>query len=579
MAYVKQKTRCPVCSAKGHDTSGDNLIVYEDDSKYCFACGYTVRSKEYRDGKFNEEKETIMERTSEKIISKDENNELKSKTGFCDYRGVLEATWKSLGIRFSFNQETGQPEKQFTPCTIEGQLSGYKVRKLPKDFEAPLGEVGKVCDFLGAFRRKPYHKTVVIVAGEMDLASVVQVAEDYAKKKGFEGSRFLPVSSTIGEQGTAGQAKVNYKWLDSFDEIIIGLDNDDAGKAATEALLKALPRKCIKSVEWTAKDPNEMLQAGQDKAILNALYSAKVYTSTSIIGSSKLMSSLECELMKPMIPLPPFMRKLANKLDGGIPLGSIVNIGSLSGQGKTSIVNEIVYYLLFNSPYKVGILSMELNSGQYAQALLSRHVGCRISSIDGYDNRLEYIKSDKVVTAGANLFLDEHGNDRFYLMDERDGSLEDMIRLVEELIINCNSKVIVLDPLQDILDGLPNEEQAVFMKWQKTVVNKYNVTFINICHLRKNANQSLPEDTGLDILYGINEQDFQGSSAIFKSGGVNILFARNKRHENHIERNTTYAMLDKSRHSAQTGLAGSWYYCDKTHTMWDKDDYMTRRSK
>lgn len=31
---------CPKCRQQGNDRRGDNLVVYPDDSKYCFACGY-----------------------------------------------------------------------------------------------------------------------------------------------------------------------------------------------------------------------------------------------------------------------------------------------------------------------------------------------------------------------------------------------------------------------------------------------------------------------------------------------------------------------------------------------------------
>ena len=37
--------QCPRCAKKGRDTRGDNLAIYADDSKHCFACGYHVHAK------------------------------------------------------------------------------------------------------------------------------------------------------------------------------------------------------------------------------------------------------------------------------------------------------------------------------------------------------------------------------------------------------------------------------------------------------------------------------------------------------------------------------------------------------
>jgi len=45
--------------------------------------------------------------------------------------------------------------------------------------------------------------------------------------------------------------------------------------------------------------------------------------------------------------------------------------------------------------------------------------------------------------------------------------------------------VVVLDTISDMFDGLTTDEQAVLMKWQKSIVNRYNVAIINISHQRK----------------------------------------------------------------------------------------------
>lgn len=578
MGYTVGKEPCPKCRVNGNDRSGDNLIEFQDGGKTCFACGFTIYSKDWNSKRKElEEEETLMDRTTDKTISLEEIKELKSKTGTCDYRGVREDTWKRLGVRFVFNQETGEPIRQYYPNCIEGKISGFKRRDLPKDFGPPLGEVGAVCDLYGSGLgfRKPNQKKLIIVGGEVDQASVYQVLSDSAVKRGYKESNMLVTSPSVGES-CKKQIKYNHKFLAEFDEVLIGFDEDEAGEKATKDIIKCLPRVKIRVIKWTKKDPNEMLQAGLGGEIISCIFNAKVHTSTSIAGSSSLMSSMREEMSKVMIPLPPFMNKLTELFCGGIPLGSIINIGAMSGIGKTSIVNEMIYYLLFNSPYLTGILSMELNKGQYAEVLLSRHIGRKIALIGDSEKKMEFIDDPDIQEAAQDLFTYK-GADRFFLMDERDGSLEDVMKLVEEMIINCGCKVIVLDPLQDILDGLSNEEQSMFLKWQKTMVGKYNVTFINISHLRKNSNPVGPDDTGLDILYGINEQDFQGSSTIFKSGSANIIFARNKRNEDPIEKNTTYVMLDKCRWSGYSGIAGTWYYDNDTHTMHDKDTYFNDR--
>ena len=36
--FTSEKQACPTCTARGEDTSGDNLHLRKDGSGYCFAC-------------------------------------------------------------------------------------------------------------------------------------------------------------------------------------------------------------------------------------------------------------------------------------------------------------------------------------------------------------------------------------------------------------------------------------------------------------------------------------------------------------------------------------------------------------
>lgn len=66
----------------------------------------------------------------------------------------------------------------------------------------------------------------------------------------------------------------------------------------------------------------------------------------------------------------------------------------------------------------------------------------------------------------------------------------------------------------------------------------------------------------------------QGNSAIFKSGGVNIILTRNKEAEEEEDRNTTRVKVTKARGVGNTGFAGEIYYDNKSHTLWDKETWI-----
>lgn len=237
---------------------------------------------------------------------------------------------------------------------------------------------------------------------------------------------------------------------------------------------------------------------------------------------------------------------------------------------NTAIVNEMIYHWIFNSPHLVGVVSMELNSGQYGETLLSRHIQRKIAKIETVSEKLDFLNSEFAQRKAKELFTKENGEPRFYLVDDRDGTVEQVQEVIEQMIIASGVKIIVIDPLQDLIEGMSNEEQALFMKWCKSVIKSHNVTFILINHMRKKQSS--------DDSIKVSESDIMGSSTIAKSATINILLARDKEAEDPIERNTTYITIPKSRITGDTGNGGKIYYVNETHTMHDFDEYFSSGS-
>ena len=556
------KERCPRCAENGNDKSGDNLVIYDDGGKVCFrpGCGYTVLSDDYK-AKYGGYE--LVGKPFDESVSAQIRNYTTDPNGF---RGLTRDTCTKFRVRHVFN-DRNEVVEQYYPATINYELSGYKVRKNPKDFDA-YGTTGKACDMFGqAIFRNSNSKTVIITGGELDAMSAYQMLYDYQRAKGNGEFEPVPVvSCTVGEGGTAKQIQAHYEWFSRFDKIILCLDNDDAGKRAAEECMMVLPKGKAYRLDMTLKDPNKYLEEGRGREFVAAYWAAKPIIPAGVIGSDDLYDRVIENATTECIPLPEFMEELAEMMGGEIPLGYIVNFASASGAGKTTIVNEMIYKWIFDSPHPIGVVSMELDAGQYGETMLSRHLGRKISLIPGKQAKLEYLQSEYVRNKARELFRKEDGSPRWHLVDDRDGGLETIQATVEQLVISCGCRVIILDPLQDLLDGLSNEEQAVFMRWQKRMVKSHKVTFINISHVRKNGAGQQANSTGAFL----SEEDMSGSSTIFKSGGANVLFGRNKYAEDPVERNTITAVMSKCRWTGLTGPAGQWYYDNIKHTMMSK---------
>lgn len=599
--YTAGKTQCPKCAEEGRDNSGDNLMVYGTDSSgrhkgaHCFAgcCkgkGFTIPSEEWL-----EEHGVVVEKEYDlvgSLFNADIHEQLKAQTtdDSFGYRGIRKDTTAFFGVRHEIDVATGTVTAQYYPATQEAEndrgfeLTGYKKRIHPKDF-AGIGETGKDCHLFGQWRfLNKRSRDILIVGGEVDQLSAYQMLADFRArenaKKGQEFESTFVVSPTIGESGAHKQIVGQYEFFNKFDRVIICMDNDHAGREAAEKIAKALPKGKAYIMQMSLKDANSYIwdkeknipvnKAGQ---FITEFYACQPYTPNGIVGSGSLLSLMKAAAVVPKIPLPAFMHKVQKMMAGGIPLGRIVNLGSASGTGKSTIVDEMVYFWIFHSPHKVGVVSLESDCAEYGIKMASRHIGQKLELIEDMQYKIDLMNTPEFEAAVNELTYNEDGSHRWHLLDERDGGIDDLKEKVMELIISCDCKVIILDPLQDILDGMSNEEQAVFMRWQKGLVKSHKVTFININHVRKSGQGGKQNSAGADLF----EEDFQGSSSIFKSGACNLLFTRNKEAECEIERNITFMKMTKCRWTGNTGpKAGEYFYANKEHTLYDLSDYLDK---
>ena len=521
-------------------------------------------------------------------ITKDEYKALVARTSHDTtqpdgslYRGIKTETAKFYGHLYA-KDAGGNVIEEYYPETKEGfkgelnSLRGYKKRVLPKDFgKGNIGITGLSNDFSGQHLFRTGGKYVVITGGEIDKLSVAQMLRDYQISRGQdEYDRTAVVSCTAGEGSLAKQCAANYDWLNSFDNIIFCGDSDEVGKAAVAEAVTKLPDDKIKIMTLSMKDANEMLVAGKHKQFISNYFDAKPLIPDDVKTSKQADDEIEEELGRPKIPLPPFMHSLQRAMAGGIPLGYMVNLGAVTGGGKTTIINEMVYYWIFNSPVKIGILSLELTAGQYQTALLSRHIGYKINLIEDPKEAVAFVKQPHIQSARKELREDEYGAERYVLLDERSGSLEAVKKQILKLIKKYSCKLLVIDPINDLFEGSNLEDQTDFIKFLKQVI-KDGISVFNVCHVTKGKTQVDKE--GNVMVRQLTEDDFSGVTNLIKSGGCNIVAMRNKSETDEVKKNTTDVDILKCRWTGHTGFVGSWYYDTASHTLYDKQDFMEKQ--
>jgi len=569
---TEANVQCPRCARNGRDRSKNNLKVYGgDNGAFCWSCNFTIPSAAHRlamgwDEEDVEDNQEELEATMT-YMTQDDIDKLKSYTGESGKgaRNISDSTYKFYAVRTKYNTETGEPDTQYYPYFEDGTLAGMKVRKLPKSFSA-IGKIGASSELFGLFRyRNSGSRTCHLTAGEIDCMSLRDALVNYSKSKGTEYEEDPVVSMATGEGGSSKQLKAHYSWFDKFDKILYWADQDEAGQAAIEKIVKCLPHGKVYIATFNAKDVNELLMKGRERDIISARFNAKKYVPKGIVGSGEMYDKIVQAAKEPKIPFPPFMGALNAMTGGGMSLKTAVAISASTGLAKSTLINAAVYYWLFNSDYKIGAISMEQSADQYGELMLSTHCGKKIGSMIPED-KVAYLESEYVVQKQRELFYTEDGSDRWVVLDERDESLEALKAKILELIVSCGCQILVLDTLSDVLDATSIEEQQDFTKWIKQVLNKYPVLFLLICHQRKAASGQKDGSKGA---MGA-ESDIQGSSTIVKSVALNIMLSRNKLADDPVERNTTIVALTKNRSGSETSNeACKIYYDAPTHSLHD----------
>ena len=564
-AFIRHDA-CPKCG------SSDGLAIYADEGgAFCFVCSHTKPSKDFleKNGygyEYNEELDSMGIEFNDSVHDRIKSSTVLDGRG---YRGIPLSVSKPCGVRYELVNE--EVSKTLYPITKKYDICGYKVRNHPKDFKGGYGELGAAADMFLQFKFKTHTGICVIVGGEHDALAAYTMLKTQHKDKKYDD--IAVVSPIVGETSAYKQVQNHYEWFNQFKKVIICMDNDEAGKRATEALAEVLPKGRVYVMNMRRKDPNSYLwEKETDKVVdftaefVNDFWAAKPYAPEGVKSASEAFDEIEDELLKPRITLPDYMHRMQEMMGGGVIQGRILNIiGDTSG-GKSTHVNRMVYHWIYNSPVVPTIVSLEATAGQYLLEMLGVHLEKNLRWSMDDASLVEWLKSERGQTVKQELCFKEDGTPRFYLIDNRDKTIKELEKQMEKLNQKHGSKLFVIDVLTDLLRGSKEEHAEDHMDWQRNM-NKNGVTICNVLHTRK------PGQNADGKMRKVTEFEALGTGAFVQSAAYNIVINRDKLAEDPIVKNTTEVDLPKCR-GGKTGSAGEWYYDFMTMTCHDKEDYL-----
>lgn len=612
---------CPYCMQElGGDNNQDNFMVYGLDEDglpnggHCFCCQTTIisvavaledeqnksslsgkvissmlSSKSNKDESSNIKQESSVafgtnsgklsrdqQKLAEKRLTQEQIDRIHSETSDelkVGFRGLDKDVCKTLDIRWKYDTQSGKVTEMWCPTHIieNGQkvLVGYHIRivrdrqgNLTKDFRVE-GYNGKLCCFFG--RQMNVKETLVIVGGQVDVVSAIQMYQTAMSK--YPSRIPIVVSTQLGESSTFETIKNEYEWVSKFDKVILCLDQDQAGIAATSSCKEVLDPDITLTANLSLKDVNCYLQPKEGKTAgdfcQDSYWNANPVKSYGIVDSANLLQSAIAAVSKERIKLPPYLHELNEVFKGGIGLQEIVNLISAPSLGKSVFVNEIVLHWLIHSPYKNFIISTEDGAGSYTAKIASRIIGNKILAAETIEERVKLLEDNADL---INSYLrDEDGVGRFSILDEIPKSLEDMQQVILQAIKIHGCQVIITDTLSSVIGSRSNQEQEEWMNFLEHTRRNYNVTFINVTHTKKMQDGKALSEGG-----EATEEMIKGSGAIAQTATVNIILRRNKMADDEIDKNTTYVDVVKNRTIGTTGRGlAKVYYSNVLHTLFD----------
>jgi twinkle protein len=497
MSTVIEKVQCPECL----DSGRDNLVRYEGDSAYCFACGYTEQGDEGYEAK-------------EKVPS-----------------GLLQGQYKDIPTRglskrtcTHFGYTVGEGCHIATYCDDKGNPVAQKVRRKGKKFSI-MGDSSKMKLF-GQHLYEPSEKVFVTVTeGEIDALSVAEV----------QGTNYPVVSIPKGANNAAAALKGSLEWLSGFKHIVLCLDNDEAGRAAIDDCVELFEPGKVKIAKLPLKDANEMLLAGKGSALKSALFNAASVRLDCVVSVDDIIAQ---GIEKPEAGLRWPWDKLTDATYG-IRDKQIYTIGAGSGIGKTEFIKDIIASLCFGHDAKVGMLSFEQSPKESMLRFAGSMLGKRIH-IPGVAWDQEEVEE------AMGKF-----RDKLYFYDHKGVSgIDSIIPKIRYMVSALGCKYIVLDNLTAVSTEEHDERKGIdkIMATMANLTQEIGFTLFLICHLAK------PTDGGKSYEQGrmVTPAAFRGSQSIQFASTFMMGLERDKFSEDESMRNVLTVRILKDRYTGES---------------------------
>ena len=519
MADFVSHTNCPKCG------SSDANATYSDNSTYCFSCKTNAQNVDLD----ADQKPTIK----------------KARGTFTPLVGVYqdlpdrklyEATLRKFGYSLAIMAD-GKRCHVADLFDQSGHLVAQKLRLAGKDFRwlgdaSSAGLFGQNCWESGG-------KRLVITEGELDALSYAQAT----------GLQTAVVSLPSGASGAVKALRKSLEFVESFDEIVLLFDADEAGTRAALECVEILPPSRVKIAKMPMKDASELLQAGRVRELLDSVLLAKTYRPDGVLMGSEIDLAALMVATPPGFSLPfPELSEMMH----GIRKRELVVLTAGAGIGKTTLAREIGYHLIKEHKQRIGWVMLEESLTKSAQALVALDCGVPVGYLTEQPDliTLDQWQSSYDELVAPSAFYDAWGS----------SAVDNIILKMRYLAVGTECDFIVLDHVSIVVSGLEGDDRKaldiLMSRIRSEICEATGVGVIAISHLRRNAQKESFNEGGQ-----VSLTDLRGSAGIEQLSDFIIAAERDQQSDNPC---ATKLRILKNRPFGGVGLAGHCEYIPTT---------------
>lgn len=516
MSYQAMHKPCSDCG------SSDALVINEDGSTKCFACGTYKRALDA----FDPSTLPTPSTTPNKPVTAPSDAFV---SGFNDRRITIN-TSERYGVKQT------EALTYFPYHDKAGKLVGYKVRTADKKMWFEGDKSSSLLFGQQLFSKGG--KVVTIVEGEYDALAAYQMLK-------------LPVVSVrTGAQSALTDCKEQFEWLDSFDSVVISFDADEPGKEAAvkvAELFGSKARVMRNSDGHQTKDACDWLSKRMEGSFIEAWHNAERYKPEGIVT----MVDIRDRLLKPPVDGVAWAFPTLTELTYGRRKGELYGFGAGVGVGKTDVFTQQIAYDIDTLGKRVGVIYLEQNVVETAQRVMGK-LDKRLYHIpDGEWTRKQYEDSIDALEKRDQLYMMEH----FGSMDWK--TIKSIIKYFNKAY---DIEHIYLDHLTALSANEHDERRALdgIMADMAGLAQELGVIIHFISHL------TTPEGKSHEEGGRVMEKHFTGSRAIARWSHYMFGLERNKQEEDLVKRQTTTFRVLKDRFTGRaTGCKFGLLYNQK----------------